>query len=394
MIRSNVRFSLQMIEELQNLSQRKRQGRKISRTDLKTAAGLNSGSITEFTRFLQPYQAESEKISPESPLQASIQSVAAPIGHSTVQAQHHHQRSSASQSPVTDRHPAQEGRRSSNRSQTEISSVHRADLEYQIRLPIRGEARDTGSFASIDETSGPGSSEEVHPSHLISRYTTEVARTGPRPAYEEVALATRHRERRGSQSTSSPRGSATAVARYGDSAQLPEDVSSRHSIDQSDHALERSRHREDTESHGAHIQPQRHPSIDNRRDPSFQTKSTNDRKESGNVSSQPGRPARFFVPAERVSPVVLAFYLGAFLDPSATLARSTYNGRDGYMITAIRALNTDELKEVMEDTQDWETEQQTKEYLKRSYRFAESYTARRREKSGKSGGGKKGQRHR
>jgi len=98
----------------------------------------------------------------------------------------------------------------------------------------------------------------------------------------------------------------------------------------------------------------------------------------------------FFVPGENITAAVLVEYISRYVDRTAKITSAqhpTDKTRTGFTITAKRSLNAVSLKDLMNDSRDWDLETQGREYRKNPYDYRESDTARRRAKKGPSEGG-------
>ncbi|KIW32301.1 hypothetical protein, variant [Cladophialophora immunda] len=102
------------------------------------------------------------------------------------------------------------------------------------------------------------------------------------------------------------------------------------------------------------------------------------------------QPIHFFVPGENINAAVLVDYITRWVDRTAKITSAqhpTDKTRTGFNILAKRALNAVSIRDLINDSRDWDLETQSREYRKDPYDYRESDTARRRAKKGPSEGG-------
>ncbi|KIW95602.1 uncharacterized protein Z519_04187 [Cladophialophora bantiana CBS 173.52] len=102
------------------------------------------------------------------------------------------------------------------------------------------------------------------------------------------------------------------------------------------------------------------------------------------------QPIHFFVPGENINAAVLVDYITRWVDRTAKITSSqhpTDKARVGFSVLARRALNAVSIRDIINDSRDWDLETQSREYRKEPYDYRESDTARRRAKKGPSEGG-------
>jgi hypothetical protein len=92
-----------------------------------------------------------------------------------------------------------------------------------------------------------------------------------------------------------------------------------------------------------------------------------------------------FVPSEDIGVIVLATYLKAFIDGTATI-KASHHPRDsqrlGYTVGASTTLAREALEDVIKDTRDWVKEQQYDEFQDAPYSYRDSDTWQSRQKTG------------
>ncbi|KIV84754.1 hypothetical protein PV11_00513 [Exophiala sideris] len=102
------------------------------------------------------------------------------------------------------------------------------------------------------------------------------------------------------------------------------------------------------------------------------------------------QPIHFFVPGEGINAAVLVEYITQYVDRTAKITSShhpTDKTRTGFNVLAKKTLNAVSLRDIINDSKDWDLESQSKKFRKDPYRYAESDTARRRARQGASKGG-------
>ncbi|KAH0845075.1 hypothetical protein AYO21_01664 [Fonsecaea monophora] len=102
------------------------------------------------------------------------------------------------------------------------------------------------------------------------------------------------------------------------------------------------------------------------------------------------QPIHFFVPGENINAAVLVDYITRWVDRTAKITSAqhpTDKSRTGFSVLAKRALNAVSIRDLINDSRDWDLETQSREYRKDPYDYRESDTARRRAKKGPSEGG-------
>ncbi|OAL21315.1 hypothetical protein AYO22_08038 [Fonsecaea multimorphosa] len=102
------------------------------------------------------------------------------------------------------------------------------------------------------------------------------------------------------------------------------------------------------------------------------------------------QPIHFFVPGENINAAVLVDYITRWVDRTAKITSAqhpTDKTRTGFSVLAKRALNAVSIRDLINDSKDWDLETQSREYRKDPYDYRESDTARRRAKKGPSEGG-------
>ncbi|KIW19767.1 hypothetical protein PV08_00341 [Exophiala spinifera] len=98
----------------------------------------------------------------------------------------------------------------------------------------------------------------------------------------------------------------------------------------------------------------------------------------------------FFVPGENINAAVLVDYITQYVDRTARITTGHHpmdKSRTGFSILAKKALNAVSLRDIINDSKDWDLETQSKKFRKDPYRYADSDTARRRAHQGASKGG-------
>ncbi|KEF59764.1 uncharacterized protein A1O9_04612, partial [Exophiala aquamarina CBS 119918] len=111
----------------------------------------------------------------------------------------------------------------------------------------------------------------------------------------------------------------------------------------------------------------------------------NDRSDS--ETSDEDEPRHFFVPGERINSEVLSFFLFNYVDKRPKIRpcpHPTDKTRFGFNVTARDVLTTLNLRDILADSRDWDTEQSAKSFEQRPYRYHESATAKRRLRAGPS----------
>ena len=101
------------------------------------------------------------------------------------------------------------------------------------------------------------------------------------------------------------------------------------------------------------------------------------------ASVDQGRKAKFFLPSGDVELEVLVFYVRGFVDPKVQIQRKVYNGKDGYIVEAVRILDNDEIESIMLDTKSWRRE---RDRSRGRVPYKDSETAKRRQKKSDSRG--------
>jgi len=105
------------------------------------------------------------------------------------------------------------------------------------------------------------------------------------------------------------------------------------------------------------------------------------RRKDADTSDDDDEPVHFFVPGETIDVEVLAMYLLEFIDPTARIRPGPHPAdrtRTGYTITAKSAMNASHLRELVNDSKDWNVENNSRSFKKEPYRYKDSSTWRRR----------------
>ncbi|ETI22557.1 hypothetical protein G647_06633 [Cladophialophora carrionii CBS 160.54] len=113
----------------------------------------------------------------------------------------------------------------------------------------------------------------------------------------------------------------------------------------------------------------------------------NDSDESADDDIQ---PIHFFVPGENINAAVLVEYINRYVDRTAKITSAqhpTDKNRTGFNVSAKRSLNAVSIRDLINDSKDWDLETQSREYRRNPYDYRESDTAKRRAKKGPSEGG-------
>ncbi|KAJ9606629.1 hypothetical protein H2200_008637 [Cladophialophora chaetospira] len=113
----------------------------------------------------------------------------------------------------------------------------------------------------------------------------------------------------------------------------------------------------------------------------------NDSDDSGDDDIQ---PIHFFVPGENINAAVLVEYINRYVDRTAKITSAqhpTDKTRTGFNVSAKRALNAVSIRDLINDSKDWDLETQSREYRRNPYDYRESDTAKRRGKKGPTEGG-------
>ncbi|KAK5056069.1 hypothetical protein LTR84_012620 [Exophiala bonariae] len=95
----------------------------------------------------------------------------------------------------------------------------------------------------------------------------------------------------------------------------------------------------------------------------------------------------FFVPGERINVEVLGFYLFTYIDKTPKVKTSQHpndKNRTGFTVTARSGLSVANLRDIMNDTSDWELEMSGKAFKLQPCRYHNSATAKRRLRVGPS----------
>ncbi|EXJ90382.1 hypothetical protein A1O1_03483 [Capronia coronata CBS 617.96] len=98
----------------------------------------------------------------------------------------------------------------------------------------------------------------------------------------------------------------------------------------------------------------------------------------------------FFIPGEGINAEVLVEYIIQYVDRTAKITSShhpTDKTRTGFNVLAKKTLNAVSLRDIINDSKDWDLETQSKIFRKHPYRYSESDTAKRRARQGASEGG-------
>ncbi|KIX02477.1 uncharacterized protein Z518_08418 [Rhinocladiella mackenziei CBS 650.93] len=115
-----------------------------------------------------------------------------------------------------------------------------------------------------------------------------------------------------------------------------------------------------------------------------------DDKSDSESSDDDLQPIHFFVPGENINAAVLVEYITQYVDSTAKITSShhpTDRSRTGFNVLAKKTLNAVSLRDLINDSKDWDLETQSKKFRKDPYRYADSDTARRRARQGASKGG-------
>ncbi|KAK5231428.1 hypothetical protein LTR99_000255 [Exophiala xenobiotica] len=115
-----------------------------------------------------------------------------------------------------------------------------------------------------------------------------------------------------------------------------------------------------------------------------------DHSESDSNDDDSLQPIHFFVPGENINAAVLVDYITQYVDKTAKITSShhpTDKTRTGFNVLAKKTLNAVSLRDIINDSKDWDLETQSKRFRKDPYRYADSDTARRRGRQGASRGG-------
>ncbi|KIW23049.1 uncharacterized protein PV07_11281 [Cladophialophora immunda] len=100
-------------------------------------------------------------------------------------------------------------------------------------------------------------------------------------------------------------------------------------------------------------------------------------------------PIHIFVPGEKLDTAVLVEYVAQYLDRAAKITSAhhpTDKTRTGFSVTGKGPLNAANLRDLINDSKDWDLERQSKEYRRNPYDYRDSDTAQRRARKGPSEG--------